>query len=1084
MPGDLSSVIELDSQTRVTKPVHAIGSERSAATPLQRFRSNSAWQSGGEWPRIRAYEIQSVIGSGGMGIVYKAIHRELRRTVAIKMLRGAALADPEYRERFAAEAQAVARLQHSNIIQVFEIGMVDADISDRDHNPFIALEYVEGGSLSRLCDRPQPPRYAAEIIEKLARAVYTAHQLGVIHRDLKPANVLMTNDGEPKIADFGLAKQVGQERTRSDRYVTQAGMVMGTPEYMSPEQTMGNPPAPGVDIYALGVILYELLTARVPFQAATPMETMALARNQEPVSPRRLQPGVPRDLETICLKCLEKEAGRRYASAAELANDLQCFREERTIVARRASGVERVGRWCRRNPLVAASLTLVVGVFLAAFVLVSRSYWHAEAARQKEEQQRIVSERNEKAERWERFRADIIAVASAHEVHDVEAADRLLDAVQPEFRNWEWYHYHSRLDAARHVIHSPNDSIGHAWLSPDGRRGWLVGDQSTFRIWDLAERKLIGAYDTRKYEGAVYSPDCRQVAYFRADHSLVLRDIDSDRDVSVLAESEREQPGLRFSVDSQRVLAISQRDGVRIWDANDGRLLRQLSPPRAGALSIDVSPDARRACYRADDDKRLFLWDFETGSEIEIPPHRRDLVGIWFSPNGDRLLTVEDYRSNIVRLWRTGDGKLLGEMKGHANAVLTYAFSPDGTRIATGSRDQTVRLWDGADGKLVAILRGHRGAVSQVRFSPDGKRLISGSEDKTVRLWDANDGRELSALHGHTGEVISVTYSADGKEIISASRDGTIRIWDPHAIEVGGILQGHSTYVYSVAFHPDGERIASAGWDGTVRLWDATTGRQRAVLEHGKDTLVSSVAFDPAGRYLASRDRESIRLWEVDSYKEIHRWPVAADSWRDTRLAFSPDGRLLACGSYGGIIRLWNVNSHAEVAALPSGGEIRDLAFSPDGRWLAESGDRTTRIWDLSSRSIVKVLDGHSDCVYCVAYSRDGLLLATGSTDGTVRLWDTTSWELISVLKHGPKVYGVAFSKDGSRLACACSDNSIRFWDTTSHQEVAALRGHTDYVHFVAFSPDGTRLASASGDCTVRIWDTMRPQDRVAAARK
>ena len=280
-------------------PIPSRGSE-SAASPVTKVLRKPAstptsCRTDRDWPRVRGYDILSLIGTGGMGIVLKARHRDLRRTVALKTIRADAVADPHFLERFYAEAEAVARLQHPNIIQVFEVGLTEPEPGERHLSPFIALEFVDGGNLSRKTHSPQTPAYAAGIVEKLARAAHAAHRLGVIHRDLKPPNVLLTSNGEPKIADFGLAKQLEAERDSAGRFVTHAGIVMGTPDYMAPEQAAGAPPTPAVDIYALGVILYELLTARVPFQAATAVETMNLVLREEPVSPRPApaQPAAP-----------------------------------------------------------------------------------------------------------------------------------------------------------------------------------------------------------------------------------------------------------------------------------------------------------------------------------------------------------------------------------------------------------------------------------------------------------------------------------------------------------------------------------------------------------------------------------------------------------------------------------------------------------------------------------------------------------------------------------------------------------------------------------------------------------------------
>jgi WD40 repeat protein/tRNA A-37 threonylcarbamoyl transferase component Bud32 len=1032
-----------------------------------------------DWPHVPGYEILSVIGFGGMGIVYKARHLGLRRLVALKMLRCAALAD---RERFYSEAKAVARLQHANIIQVFEFGTA-ASRPDDPGGPFLALEYVEGGNLAPLAAKPQPPRFAAGLVEKLARAVHSAHLLGVIHRDLKPANVLLTKTGEPKVADFGLAKQVGAERDAGGHFLTQAGIVVGTPQYMAPEQACGDPASPAVDIYALGVILYELLTGRVPFQAATPTETLKLTTSQEPVPPRRLQPGIPRDLETICLKCLEKNPHKRYGSAELLADDLERFGGGRTIIARRVTPAERVARWCRRNPLAAASLAGVVAVFLGAFALVSRSYWLAEASRKEEARLRLESERKEQAERWERSRSNLLAAASALQVNDVAAAGRALLEVPEEYRNWEWRHFRTQLDAAAHVLRFPGDALARGEISADGRRVALFGAAHTQVVWDTVMRRVVRfSHDCPELDPAILSPDGRTFAAHLPDDGCVeLRDVETGA-VRRRCPAPRVIYALRFSGDSAKLMTVAQDQTVSVRDANTGELLCVHHPRRPRATNIDLSPDFRRAFVRTADETS-YLWDLETGRETDVAlaVHSK-LRAVTFSPAGDRVLTIEDYRSNAMRLWDSETGRLLCEMEGHANSITSLAFSADGTRLASGSRDQTIGLWDLGTGRRVATLRGHRGWVGAVAFKPDGTRLVSASQDQTVRVWDANTGAEVVVLKGHTGEVFNVAYISGGSEIVSVSRDGTVRLWDARAAERGGVLSGHASYVYSVAFHPDGERVASAAWDGTVRVWDATSGRQIALLDHGKNKIVTAVAFNPAGNLLATRARDGVRLWDTITLREVHRWDVKHNSWKDPRLAFSPDGTLLATGREGGTVLVWDVASRKEFAEFRGHqDEVRDLAFSPDGRWLATSGDcgdLTIRVWDLAGKKEHRVLTGHTDCVYALAFSPDGARLASGANDGTVRVWDPARWEEVKTLKIGPNVYGVAFTLDNSRLACACADNSIRFYETNAYQPVAELQGHRDYAHALAFSPDGTRLASASGDFTVRVWDTVRPQDR------
>jgi WD40 repeat protein/tRNA A-37 threonylcarbamoyl transferase component Bud32 len=1047
------------------------------------------------WPQIRGYEILSLIGTGGMGIVFKARHRDLNRTVALKLLRGAGLDDPEFRDRFRAEAEAVARLQHPNIIQVFETGTTDV-ADGRLPGPFIALEYVEGGSLARLADRAQEPRHAARIVAKLAAATAAAHQAGIVHRDLKPANILITVDGEPKIADFGLAKQVTDDRDESGRFLTQAGTIIGTPEYMAPEQAAGGEVTPAVDVYALGVILYELLTGRVPFQAATPIHTMALVRTQDPVSPRRLQPGVPRDLDTICQKCLEKDPARRYPSAEALGEDLQRFLDGRPIRARQVSDTERVVRWCRRNPLAAACLAGVVATFLIAFGLVSRSYWRAEDERLRAVAERENAEERERIERWARYQSNLRAAASALQVDNVAAARRELDAAPKEHRAWEWNHFYSRLDAATRVFGTEGDSTEGARLSVDGRRMILYHPHRRAELWDTAAGTRLASFvDPPELGDATVSPDGRVFANPKADHTIVLRDVEAGTVRCTLRGHTGPITSIQFFTDGSRVLTRADDKTVRLWDARTGDQLRKFEGEFGSRSVTIVSPDGRRVLMnrggtRAYVGEGLELWDLETGARVaELPAHGHEVQGAVYSPNGRVFATIGDRGRYTVTFWDGRTGARQFAVEGHTNRMSAIAFSPDGARVATGSMDQTVILTDIASGKPIRALEGHRGWIWSLAFSPDGTRLVSASQDHTVRLWDGCKGTPVEILHGHTGAVWAAGYSADGRTILSAAADGTIRSWDARLVEADGVLRGHQSYVYDVAVHPDGKRVASASWDATARVWDTATGRQLAAFDHGspKEFIVSGVAFHPAGRLLATRVRDIswkgrsvVVLWDLETGREVRRWAADSDRWRDTRLAFNADGTRLATGLNWNQVRVWDVDTGRVVADVgPVSDCVQDVAFRPDGRRLAAAcHDGRVYVWETADWSAVSNFDKVGDGANAVAYSPDGRWLACGFVDGTVRVRDAETLDEVAVVHHPSKVFGLAFTPDGTRLACACLDNSIRLWDTGRWSEVAELRGHTDYVHAVTLTPDGTRLISGSGDRTVRVWDSLDPKIR------
>jgi hypothetical protein len=345
-------------------------------------------------PQFPGYEVEAVLGRGGMGVVFRARHLRLNRLVALKMALAGSYATPHERERFRREAEAVAALRHPNVVQVYDVG-------DADGRPYFTMELMEGGSLARkMAGAPQPPRQTAALLATLAEAMHAAHQAGIVHRDLKPANILFTPDGTPKVADFGLAR-----RLEVGPGLTQSGVPLGTPSYMAPEQARGQSRAvgPAVDVYALGAILYECLTGRPPFRAAAALDTLLQVTTEEPAPPRQLNPQAPRDLETIALKCLQKQTHKRYASAAELADDLRRYLLGRVVAARPVGGLERAAKWVRRNPTV-ASLSALAALALVAVTVVSVLFG-VEAGRKASElevQTRAAQESAQRAEKSEK----------------------------------------------------------------------------------------------------------------------------------------------------------------------------------------------------------------------------------------------------------------------------------------------------------------------------------------------------------------------------------------------------------------------------------------------------------------------------------------------------------------------------------------------------------------------------------------------------------------------------------------------------------------------------------------------------------
>jgi eukaryotic-like serine/threonine-protein kinase len=1034
-------------------------------------------------PRLGRYRVLRLLGEGGMASVYEAEQDNPRRAVALKVIRPGLLS-PVLLKRFAQEAQILGRLSHPGIGRIYEAGVAE------DGQPFFALELVRGLALDEYTR--QHGLDLATRLDLLARvcdAVQHAHEQGVIHRDLKPSNVLVDGSRQPKVLDFGVARAADADLLGTAAR-TRTGHVVGTLGYMSPEQVAGDPKLDArSDVYALGVILYEVLAGRLPYPLeGLPLpEAARLIREHEPARLGSLDARLRGDVETIAAKALEKDPGRRYPSAGELAADLRRHLRHEPIRARPTSALYQLRKFARRHKALVGGSAGVLAALLVG--LVGTTLFAAREARQRAraEHNAGVADDERRAALYQGYHARLAAAASALQLHNIDVARELLEAAPEEHRKWEWYHFHSQLDNARSVLRGHRGECWDVEFSPDGRRVVSCSADNTVRVWNTATGQALA---TLRGPGANFhvlrlNRDGTLVAAGTEDGVHCVWEAATGKALAVL----RGSPGttaLAWGPDGQSLAyALSPDRAVHVWDATTRR------PALLGRGHTDVvsnvcfSPDGR---YLAScgEDRTVRVWEVATRRLLTVlRGHTARVLGLAFSPDGKRLVSSASYPDNTARLWDLRTGEVTAVLAGHRNAVYPVVFSADGRRIATASLDQTARLWDGTTGKVLATLAGHTGAVQNICFNAQGTRVVTASDDQTLRVWDAATGSFLALLRGHGAAVRGVAYSRDGALVASASHDGTVRLWDPALVERDGVLRGHRGFVYDVAFSPDGGRVASAAWDGTARLWDAGTGRQTRLFRHEAD-IVSSVAWSRDGRSLATVSRDDhVHVWDAATGTRRHRLGLPTGYWvTETRAAFNPAGTRLAAGSRDGRVRLWEAAT-GKVAADLRGhdGCVSDVAFSPDSSGLASADEKgVVRLWDAESLEPVAVLRGHTGVVFRVAYSADGRLLATASRDKTVRLWVVQTHDLLAVFRHGSIVYGVGFNRDGSRLASACGDNTIRLWDIDRQEEVAQLRGHGDYVHAVAFSPDGLRLVSGSGDRTVRVWETEPPRLRQGRA--
>jgi WD40 repeat protein/serine/threonine protein kinase len=1073
------------------------------------------------FPAIEGFEIVREVGRGGMGIVYEAIELALGRRVALKVLPPMAVG-PTAAERFRREARAAGQLHHTSIVPIFGVGEASGLL-------YYAMQFIEGQGLDRLIGQIRMDRAAANkghdkigadlrrgapanhatagsaptltfeehtvlapssgavisghartvarIGAQVADALEYAHRHGFLHRDIKPSNILVTSAGAAWVTDFGLAKSAEIEEG-----LTRTGDVVGTIRYMPPERFDGRSDARG-DVYSLGVTLYELLALRPAYADSDRTRLIERVLETEPVALHRIEPRVPRDLETIILKAMAKEPARRYATAGQLADDLRRFLDGQPVLARPPGIRGRLARWARRRPDLAGLAASLAAVTVLAFAVITLLWFAAAAARDRAQMAVAEVTRREHTERRSRYQAAIAAAAAALELNDIDAARAMLESAPEEHRDWEWRYFNTQLDNARIVFRPSEGSVSTLALAPEGDRiAYVLAGGRDVRL-----RRLGAASDLLALRGheaevssIVFSHDGSLLAAGSGDRTVRVWEVPTGRAVTILPGLGDRPAQLLFSSDGKRLITIDQSGVARVWCVADGRHLARFS-----ATAVDISPDGRRVVALEAATFRATLRDADTGAEIAAlsPPGKGSRSAV-FSPDGKRVAVGLDYPDNRVLLCDVSARRQPVVLVGHKNAVRWLAFSRDGRTLASTSLDQTVRLWDVSSGKAKGVLRGYATRVDCGAFSESGGQLVTVGWDKSARVWDTSDGELLGIFRCRARNIGQAGLSRSASVVAMLEEGGVVRVWDVDLATRRGVVRGHKSYVYDVAFAPDGRTIASAAWDSTIRIWDSNQGTETFPLRH-PEPIVTTVALSPDGRRAASVARNGhVRLWDLEARREAWSFDLSARITKplvECRVAFSPREDLLAAtGSEGGPVWLYDTVTRKPLQTL-TGHEIdaSDASFSPDGSRLASSDwSGMLRLWDVARRAPLAAVKAHDTNIHRISFSPNGQVLATASADQTVRLWDAVTLRCLAALKHGGQVYGIAFSPSGTRLAAACGDRTVRLWDLVTHEEVAVLRGHGDFVHAVAFSTDGTRLVSCSGDYTIRVWDSLPPSKR------
>jgi WD40 repeat protein/serine/threonine protein kinase len=997
---------------------------------------------------VGEYDLEEVIGIGAMGIVFKARQHRANRVVALKMLIGGPDAHPSAVQRFGDEIQLHARLSHAHIVPIYHVG-------EHEGVPYFTMKLAGAGALKNhltgfgfpakgLQARKgrawtwavarERARRIARLIARVAEAVQHAHKHGLLHRDLKPGNILLDGKDHPYVADFGLVVRIDE---------ASAGHIEGTAAYMAPEQARGEVPlSTAVDVYGLGAILYELLTGRPPHTGASTTEVLESVRANAPARPSRLEPMVPHDLETICLKCLHKEAAKRYASAQDVARALNCFVEGKPIPGRRTSAWRRAWMWGRRKPVLAALIAAVLvatGFGLAAHI----QRYNANVVARKKAESDLYLRSIQQAERH---------LASGY----LDRAEEVLQQCPPRLRHFEWYLLERwcRPDAVILRGHDAGAVVSVAFHPTDGGLVATGGEDGTVRLWNANTGAEVSVVEKRgaSITSLAFNQDGRYLATAGKDRVVRVWEITARWGTKVFEA--RGETRVAISRDGRTVAAAGEDYKVRVWDVPSGRPAHVLEyrgevhwiafSPDGKWLVVGGMPHSAPGAQALDRLQPLEVWEVSSGRKVQhFRPSLRAkdwIRALAFSPGGgpgDGYLVAATGSS--TRAWNSR-GEEVKSLHGYEAWATGLAFDSDGKDgkyLAAGFLTGAIRVWDFAKNQVVFSARRGTAPIKSISLSSQGGRIAyTRGTEVVIERWLGPRGARSFTGHG-------LALSRDGSRMAIPTGQ-SIEVRDVASGKLQATLAGHTGRVTWVAFHPDGNTLSSGSKDGTARAWDIATGR------------------------------------EVRRYQ--HEGPVMC-------VAFSPDGTLLAgsAADKAGTVKIWDAATGQEAFHVPPHGEgVRCVAFSPDGRRLATAcQDWAVRVFDLTEGAKMGPPTTHRLAVPCVAFSPDGRWLASASEDQTVGLWDLRSKPRGSKpreLRHDAGALGVTFSPDSRRLVTATQDGSVQVWDVTTGQHLLTLPRFGSAVTGVTFSPvhDRWLLGVVSAEGKVELWDASPegPTDR------
>ncbi|MBL0921286.1 MAG: protein kinase [Phycisphaerales bacterium] len=999
--------------------------------------------------RIAGYRLIKRIGEGGMGVVYLAEQLRPRRTVALKIIR-TGLATPSALRRFEHEAHILGRLHHPGIAQIYEAGACPEEEGQTEVRGFFAMEHVRGRRLDLYAAEHAPSTAdKLALMARVADAVQHAHTKGVIHRDLKPSNILVDEQGQPKILDFGVARATDSD-VNLTTVRTSVGQLVGTLPYMSPEQVVGDPADVDTrsDVYAMGVVLFELLTGRLPhdLKSRSVPEAARIIRDEEPARLSSVDKTLRGDVETIVLKALEKNKAQRYQSAAEFALDIRRFLAGEPIDARRDSALYMLRRQLQRyrSAAAAAALALVALVAFAVYasrqsaasrrhaLLESLARGEAVAARERAEDERA------RADQYAERLRDELAVSAVEQgrlaarAGNINLAETLiwreyLKDPSSRYTRWALWELYSREPALFSVIAHQSPVRAVRW-APGGLFIATAGDDGAVRLWSPATLSRIASLDAGR-NAAVWalaiSPDSRTIAAGDFFGAVTLWDVASRTPIGELSGHTNLVTSITFSADGASLLTTSQDRTIRLWSVADRSERRVFRGHAASVNAALFTPDGR-TCVSASNDGEIRLWSIQTGEcDATLSGHAGTILQLAISPDGARLASGGSGRDVVVWNFHTREPER--RLSAPNGTVRTLHFTPDGRNLISGGW-WWLLSWDVETGRRARAFALPE-AANAAHLSPDGSFAVAGFDSGEIRAWDLAP-RAAAPITGLSGRTAAV-FSPDGAWLAVSDGAGTVRLIEARSGRPAHEWRAHGDRIRSLQFNHDASLLATGSSDGHVRLWSPGAASLIADWPGHLDITGGSIGFRPDGAVLANAaGRNAVRFRSVPDGAILDEWRVGDDEILSVR--YRPDGAAIATTDRERLVRLWDPGG-AETSRLLADDAPWTTAFSPSsGRIAAGLWTKAILVWTPGEEAAARRLIGHSALVSDVQFHpSEPALLASASADGTIGLWDADLGRRLLTIDGfgGWEAITAAFSPDGRLIAAGGASGEAIVWD-------------------------------------------------------